>query len=152
LSVFTREELVAKLEQVNAASVVIYWILIVLTMSIAGLFVSNMLNHSIAERRFEFATLRAIGIPSRTILAAVAIEAIASSLVAGLIGMVISLILGGLTNAYYSAAYGFESLFLVDANLFLLVFVLALGLGVVAGLVPARRATRLDPVEVLRDA
>ena len=62
----------------------------------------------------------------------------------------ISLILGGLTNAYYSAAYGFESLYLVDANLFALVFALALGLGVLAGLMPARRATRVDPVIALR--
>src|SRR6266567_1360821 len=91
LAVYTREELVSKVEQVNAASVVIYWILIVLTLSIAGLFVSSMLNHSVAERRFEFATLRAIGIPSRTILMTVATEAIAISLIAGLIGTVISL-------------------------------------------------------------
>ena len=41
---------------------------------------------------------------------------------------------------------------LADANLFLLVFGLALFLGLVSGLFPARRATRVDPVEVLREA
>jgi ABC-type antimicrobial peptide transport system permease subunit len=60
--------------------------------------------------------------------------------------------MGGLTNAYYGAAFGFETLYQADPNLFLVIFALALGLGVIAGLVPARRATRVDPVEVLREA
>ena len=38
------------------------------------------------------------------------------------------------------------------SGLFGLVFALALGLGLVAGLVPARQATGVDPVEVLREA
>jgi ABC-type lipoprotein release transport system permease subunit len=152
LAVYTPADLVRALDQVNAAAVVVYWLLITLTMSIAGLFVSSMLNHSVAERRFEFATLRAIGIPSRAILQTVAAEAIAVSLVAGVIGTAMSLALGTLANVYYESAFGFESIFKADVPLFLIVFALALGLGVVAGLMPARRATRVDPVEVLREA
>jgi ABC-type lipoprotein release transport system permease subunit len=33
-----------------------------------------------------------------------------------------------------------------------MVFVVALGLGLLAGLFPARQATRVDPVDVLREA
>jgi putative ABC transport system permease protein len=152
LSVYSLDDLLGQLDKVNASGTVIYWIMIVLTLSIAGLFVSTVLNHSVATRRLEFATLRAIGLPQRTILTTVAVEATAISLVAGVIGVGISLFLGGLTNALAAPQFGFDALYVADAGLFELVFALALGLGLVAGLVPARRATRVDPVDVLREA
>jgi hypothetical protein len=46
----------------------------------------------------------------------------------------------------------FESLYTADAGPFVGVFALALLTGVIAGLLPARRATRVDPVEILRQA
>ena len=55
-------------------------------------------------------------------------------------------------NIVIASSYGLESLYAPDAGLFLLVFVLAGALGVVSGLLPARRAARVDPVIVLREA
>ena len=51
-----------------------------------------------------------------------------------------------------AAAYSLESLYSPSPGLFVLVAVLALVLGLVSGLFPARQATRVDPVEVLREA
>jgi putative ABC transport system permease protein len=152
LSVFSPDDLVRKAEEVNSTAVGLRWVLIGLTMSIAALFVSNMLARSVAERRLEFATLRAIGIPTRTILLTVAVEALLISVAAGAVGIVLSQGLGWLINATVAPAYGIESLYSVNAALFGMVFVLALGLGLVAGLFPARQATRVDPVDVLREA
>ena len=122
------------------------------SLAIGGLFVSSMLSHSVSERRIDFATLRAIGIPARTILFTVAAEAVLITVVASTLGVVISLAFGLLINAYAAPSYGFESLYDADAGLFLLIFGLAVGLGIISGLFPARRATRVDPVEVLREA
>ena len=49
---------------------------IVMALAIGALFVSSMLSRSVVERRLEFATLKAIGIPSLTILLVVAAEAV----------------------------------------------------------------------------
>ena len=152
LDAYTPAELIRLAEQVNQASVGIRWVLVGLTLAIAALFVSNMLGRSVAERRLEFATLRAIGLPRRTILFTVGAEAVLISLVAGLIGIGLSLVLGVLLNVTIAAAYGLESIYSTDANLFLAVFGLALFLGLASGLFPARQATRVDPVEVLREA
>jgi putative ABC transport system permease protein len=111
-----------------------------------------MLSRSVVERRLEFATLKAIGIPGRTILMVVAAEAVLVSFVASLIGIGVSLFFGLLINATIAVQYGFESLYSADVVSFLVVFLLALGLGVIAGLAPARRATRVDPVDILREA
>jgi putative ABC transport system permease protein len=153
LSIFDPAQLVKRSEDVNASAMVLYWIFDVLSLLVGALFVGSMLGRSVAERRLEFATLRAIGIPTRTILLTVASEALLISLVAAVVGMVISQAVGeGWINPVLAPEYGLEFLYITDAGTFALVFVLALGLGVIAGLLPARQATRVDPVEVLREA
>ena len=152
LDVDTPNDLIRKAEQVNQTGIGIYWVMIGLTLAIAALFVSNMLARSVAERRLEFATLRAIGIRRRTILLTVGAEALLISFAAGLIGIALSLFLGALLNATIAAAYGLENIYAADAGLFFLIFVLAILLGLVSGLLPARQATRVDPVDVLREA
>jgi putative ABC transport system permease protein len=152
LSVFEPQELVRLAEEADATSAMVRMILSMLTLSIAALFVSNMLSRSVAERRLEFATLRAIGIPTRTILLTVAGEALLVSVVAGVVGIGISQLLGALLNGFLAPSYGFEALYVADLHLFGLIFALALGLGLLAGLFPARSATRVDPVDVLREA
>lgn len=151
-SVSDPDDLARQAEAVNASSLVFTWVLSLLALAIGALFVTNMLSRSVAERRLEFATLRALGIPTRTILFTVGAEAVSISVVATIIGVGMSLFFGFLINAYVAPPYGLESLYTADAGLFTLVFALALGLGLGSGLFPARQATRVDPVEVLREA
>jgi ABC-type antimicrobial peptide transport system permease subunit len=141
-----------EIDRVYSTALALYWILIALTLAIAGLFVSNMLSHSVAERRMEFATLRAIGVPSSQILLTIAVEATVISIAAWFVGLLVSFALGGGINAYVAPQYGIESLYTADAQLFALIFALALGLGLISGLYPARKATHIDPVIVLREA
>jgi hypothetical protein len=141
-----------EIDRVYSTALALYWILIALTLAIAGLFVSNMLSHSVAERRMEFATLRAIGVPSRHILLTIAVEASVISVTAWLVGLLVSFALGGGINRLVAPQYGIESLYTADAQLFALIFALALGLGVVSGLLPARKATHIDPIIVLRES
>lgn len=152
LSAFTPDELVQQTREADAGGIVIDWILIGLTLAVAALFVSSMLSHSVSERRLEFATLRAIGMPARTILVTVAGEAIFISAAASAFGVVLSLGFGVLLNEFAAPAYDFDSLYDASVGLFLLIFGLALGLGLISGLFPARHATRVDPIEVLREA
>jgi ABC-type antimicrobial peptide transport system permease subunit len=61
-------------------------------------------------------------------------------------------VLGTLINVTIAAEFGLESLYSPNPQLFGFVFALAAILGVVSGLFPARRAARVDPVIVLREA
>jgi ABC-type lipoprotein release transport system permease subunit len=54
-------------------------------------------------------------------------------------------------NRYLAPLYQFEYLYAADLAALVTVLLLALGLGLVAGLLPARQATRVDPVDVLRE-
>jgi putative ABC transport system permease protein len=152
LAVESPADLVQQAEKLMETGVVMQMILIGLTLVIAGLFVANMLGRSVTGRRVELATLRAIGVPTRTILLLIAGEALLVIALATVIGVAFSLTMGWLIDAYLAPMYGIESLYAADAQLFASVLLLALGLGLISGLEPARQATRVDPVEVLREA
>jgi len=152
LSAFSAADLIALAEQANQAGTVIRLIMVLLTLVIAALFVANMLSRSVAERRLELATLKALGMPGQTIIWAIAGEALLVCGAAYFVGIGMSLFFGYLINELVAKAYGFESLYVVDGVSFGIVFAVAMGLGLLAGLFPARQATRVDPVEVLREA
>lgn len=147
-----RAELVNEATTANASGIALDYILIGLTLLIAGLFVSNMLLRAVGERRLEFATLRALGLPSRTILLTIAAQAVLISAVAGIVGVGIATVFDWAINVTIAAQYGLKSLYSADAGLFTGVFVIALVLGLGSGLYPARQATRVDPAIVLREA
>ena len=151
LNSWTPQQLVAKAQQANSSGIAIDWVLIILTLGIAGLFVNTMLNHSVVERRAEFAVLRAIGFPAAWIVFTVALEAVTITVAAGLLAVLISLGMGALINGLVANQYGLESLYRADASLFLVIFGMAAALGVVSGVMPARKAASVDPVEVLRE-
>lgn len=152
LAAFSAQDLIRDAEEVHATAVTIRWVFIILTLLIAGLFVSNMMGRSVAERRLEFATLRAIGIPRRTILLTVGGEATLVSIVAWLVGVLLSAVLGAALNGLVAPTYQLDTLYVADAGLFLFTFGLALLLGLVSGFAPARQAVSVDPIVVLREA
>lgn len=152
VAVASPADLVRQAEKLLETGRVMQSIIIGLTLTIAGLFVSNMLGRSVTSRRTELATLRAIGVPTRTVLLLVAGEALMVSLMASTVGIAFSLTLGWIIDTYLAPLYAIESLYAADAKLFLMVGGLALAIGLLAGVGPARRATQVDPAEVLREA
>ncbi|MFN8633058.1 MAG: ABC transporter permease [Chloroflexota bacterium] len=152
LAVYDVTQTIQLAEDAVASDRLGHWIMTTLTLAIAALFVNNMMSGSVEARRLELATQRAIGIPNRTILLTIAGEVLLVCSAAWVVGVGVSTLLGWYINAYMAPAFGQESFYAADATLFLTVFGLALGLGLVAGLGPARRATGVNPVEVLREA
>jgi putative ABC transport system permease protein len=152
VSTFAPAQLVVLAETAMKATYIFSWLMISLTLAIAALFVSNMLGRSVAERRLEFATLRAIGMSTQTVLSTVAGEAAVIICFAWLLGLGMAWGLGAWTNVVIEQAYGLENMYVADPPLFGVLFIVSSLVGVVAGLVPARQATAVDPVEVLRDA
>jgi len=129
-----------------------YWVIDLFILFVSGMFVSNMLARSVAERRIEFGTLRAIGLPSRTILISMTAEGLSILLASYIIGFCLSLLLGAVVNYGVARPYGYDRLFGVDPTGYVVIFLLTMGFGVLAAYFPARAATRVDPLDVLREA
>jgi ABC-type lipoprotein release transport system permease subunit len=151
LAVSSRSDVIREVNKANDTAIVLRWILVLLTLSIAALFVGNMLSSSVEARRLEFGTLRAIGIPTRTIIWLVVAEALLICGASSAVGIAFSLGLGAFINATIAVQYGLDSLYVADAVLFTTMVLLAVTLGVASGLVPARQAAGVNPIDVLRE-
>ncbi|MCS6898671.1 MAG: ABC transporter permease [Myxococcales bacterium] len=129
----------------------IYAILSTLLLSVAavslfvgGIGVMNIMLVSVTERTREIGIRMAIGAREGDILLQFLVEAIVLSLLGGLAGTLLAL----------GAIHGFRKVLdwpmRLPSQALLLALVTSLGIGVVFGFLPARRAARLDPIEALR--
>jgi hypothetical protein len=112
-------------------------------LALAAFGVYGVVAHSVAERRRELGVRVALGATSRDILHAVLRE----TLVIGLAGVAVGL----LVTKYGVQALGTFALDEVyNAPLFAGAAIFLLGVAAISALIPALRATRVDPTESLR--
>ena len=120
-----------------------------LALVIGGLSVINTMLMAVSERVREIGLKKAVG--ARTVH--VVREFVSEAAVIGAIGGVVGLALGwaATTVANYELVSGNQAeLFDLSSRLVLLSLAFAVGLGALAGVIPALRAARLDPVQALR--
>ena len=115
-----------------------------ISLLVGGIGVMNIMLVSVTERTREIGLRKALGARRRDILAQFGLEAIALSLVGGLIGLGLGAgIAWGVTSA-------FDLPFIVGAQSAIMAFTFSALVGVIFGAYPAWRAARLDPIEALR--
>ena len=113
--------------------------------------VSNIMMVSVKERTTEIGIRRAIGATPKQILGQIISESIVLTLVAGMVGIVFSvLILSGVELAMTTDGI-LKAPFQVPFGTAVLAALLLTVLGVLAGLMPALRAMQIKPVDAMRD-
>jgi ABC-type antimicrobial peptide transport system permease subunit len=113
----------------------------------------NILSITVAQRVREFATIRTIGGSRKQILWSVVLEAFVIGLVASLIGLFVGVGLAAGLNALFKALNAdLPTQGLVFAPRTVIVSMLiGVGVTVIAGLIPAVRATRVPPIAAVRE-
>jgi putative ABC transport system permease protein len=118
-----------------------------LALIIGGLSVVNTMLMSVSERVREIGLKKAVGARTRHILT----EFVAEAALIGLIGGVVGYLLGFALTTLLNGSDPSGGLFLVTPGLTALAIGFAVALGAFAGLLPAVRAARMDPVSALRN-
>jgi putative ABC transport system permease protein len=109
--------------------------------------IANTLALSIHERTRELGMLRAIGMSRRQVRTMIRYEAVITALIGAILGMVLGVIFAALI-AQPLKDEGFTLSYPIGSLVVLLIF--AAILGVLAAILPARRASRLDVLESLQ--
>jgi putative ABC transport system permease protein len=121
-----------------------------ISLLVGGIGIMNIMLATVTERTREIGIRRALGAKQKDIVVQFLVEAVVQTTIGGLCGVVLGLIivfalppvLFLLTNSSFPAKLHLPSVFIS--------IIVSIIVGVAAGLYPAWRASRLDPIEALR--
>jgi putative ABC transport system permease protein len=119
-----------------------------LAVAVGGIGVLNTMLMSVLERTREIGVLRALGWRRRRVLGMIINESLLLGLLGGLVGILVAYGLTFLLNQIPMIGSILTPKW--ELVIFLRAVAVALLLGLLGGLYPAYRATRLQPVEALR--
>jgi putative ABC transport system permease protein len=111
---------------------------------VGGIGIMNIMLVSVTERTREIGVRMAVGAKPRHILAQFLVEALTLSVTGGVIGISAGLLVG----QALARQFGWPMIFRPDIVIIAVGFSALVGIGF--GLYPARKASRLDPIEALR--
>lgn len=110
----------------------------------AAIGLMNIMLVSVTERTREIGIRKAIGATQKTIKRQFLVEAIVISLLGGILGILLGIGFGNLISIFL------ESSFIIPWRWVITGVILCLLVGLISGLLPAIKASRLDPIESLR--
>ena len=142
-SINTMETLIDAYNNVMGVVVLIGLSITGISLFVGGIGVMNIMFVSVTERTREIGIRKAIGAKKRSILTQFLFESSTICMIGGIIGVILSFFVAELINQFLLPAS--VSLPIVLVALFVSVLT-----GVVAGFIPAYRASRLNPIEALR--
>ena len=111
----------------------------------------NIMLVSVTERTREIGIRKALGAKERTILAQFVVEAATTSALGGVLGIALGYIVSMAANKLLPILAGGTDITVSPSfNSIAVAFGISVGIGVLFGYLPARRAARLNPIEALR--
>lgn len=116
-----------------------------ISLLVGGIGIMNIMLVSVTERTREIGIRKAIGAQRSDITIQFIIESIFISLMGGIIGMVLSIIILSVLNVFVT-----EVTFVISPSVALLALSFSIAVGLIFGIYPANKAAKLKPINALR--
>ena len=142
------DNLGAILETAKNISLILTFVLILvaaIALVISGIGIMNIMLVTVTERTKEIGTRMAVGASRRVILAQFLMEAVLISTGGGLLGILVG-VSGPLVARILVPEFGVT----ISPASIVVAFVVSFAVGLVFGILPANRASQLNPIEALR--
>ena len=143
-TIFTQEEILSTFNQILSLLTNVLLTLAAVSLLVGGIGIMNIMLVSVTERTKEIGLRKAVGATNNAILTQFLIEAIILGLIGGLIGVALAR-LGSLIIRY---KLNFEPV--IDLYAISVAIGFSLVVGIIFGVAPAVRASRLKPIDALR--
>jgi putative ABC transport system permease protein len=117
-----------------------------ISLLVGGIGIMNIMLVSVTERTREIGILKALGATRKDIMLQFLIEALVLCLIGGLVGIALGFGVGALGAALIPGAPAAH----VPLWAVMLSFGFSAAVGIIFGIVPAAKASQLDPIDALR--
>lgn len=150
LSTITSEEqaemMNSMIDILNIASLAISALAII----IGGIGIINTMIMAVYERTKEIGVLKAVGWKSKRILGMILGETLVLTIVSGIVGTIFGILMSEVGMALIGGGNEQSLSLAYNPSTFLLAFGVAIAVGLIGGIYPAYRASKLAPTEALR--
>ena len=144
-SVFNQASLISTLNTVVGTLTAFLGAIGAISLLVGGIGIMNIMLVSVTERTREIGVRKAIGAQPVAIHLQFLIEALTVTVVAGVLGITLSVVLVNVINNVQTSVSP-----IIQPNSVIIAFTVSVLIGVLFGFYPAWRASRLEPVEALR--
>ncbi len=121
-----------------------------ISLVVASMGIMNTMLMSVMERTHEIGIMKAIGATDRDILFLFLTESGMVSIIGGILGCALGVIGANVISLGISASFGIETPAVMRIGVLLGGIAVAMLVGILSGLYPARKASRMSPVEAVR--
>ena len=122
-----------------------------ISLLVGGIGIMNIMMVSVTERTREIGIRKALGAKERVILSQFVVEAATTSALGGVLGIVLGYIVSMAANRILPMiSSDIDVTVSPSFNSVVVAFGISVGIGVLFGYLPAKRAARLNPIEALR--
>jgi putative ABC transport system permease protein len=115
-----------------------------ISLLVGGIGIMNIMLVSVTERTREIGIRKAIGAKRRNILVQFLIESVVLSVLGGIIGILLGFLVANLVTKFAGISVS------ISFNIVLLSFSFAMAVGIIFGMYPANKASKLKPIDALR--
>ena len=142
-------EMLATLGSMINMVVMVLTAIAAISLLVGGIGIMNIMMVSVAERTREIGIRKALGAKERSILALFVTEAATTSALGGLIGILLGYLISAGVNQIMTITKAGMTI-QPSVGSVMVAFGISVGIGVLFGHLPAKRAARLNPIEALR--
>jgi putative ABC transport system permease protein len=143
-SITSQEEMIETISEAMSSMTFLLGAIAAISLLVGGIGVMNIMLVSVMERTREIGIRKALGAEEIEIITQFLIEAAFLTVAGGIIGIGVG------WGASYIVGNLMDTATIVTADIVILAFSISAGIGLVFGLYPAWRASRLSPIEALR--
>jgi len=113
-----------------------------ISLIVGGIGIMNIMYATVTERTKEIGIRRAVGATQKDVLMQFLVESLILSVLGGLLGLILAALIVLIVRIFFPASINLLSV--------IVTFVISSGIGIFFGVFPARRASRLSPIEAIR--
>ena len=149
--VMTSAEMMDAMNSMLDMLITILILIAAISLLVGGIGIMNIMLVSVTERTREIGIRKALGAKERVILSQFVVEAATTSALGGVLGIVLGYIVSMAANRILPMiSSSIDVTVSPSFNSIVVAFGISVGIGVLFGYLPAKRAARLNPIEALR--
>ncbi len=143
-SVRNMSALLDTITQITSMLTVMLGAVAAISLVVGGIGIMNIMLVSVTERTREIGIRMAVGAMAQDILIQFLIEAVVLSGLGGIVGIIIGMAIT------FGVAIGMDITLVVDVSMMMVALLFSMLIGIVFGIIPARKAANMNPIDALR--